>query len=107
MRPLCLLVFVVAGCGGTGDTPCTAATAMQTVQTQVFDGCTTSSNGGCHAAAPFGANLDLTRGNAWQYLVHAPSNSAPGQWRVEPGDLDASFLWHKLTDEIASDSSEG
>jgi hypothetical protein len=106
MRLVCLAGFVlVAGCNH--DPSCAVASSMQTVQTEVFDGCTISSNGGCHAAAPFGANLDLTSGNAWQYLVHAPSNSAPGRWRVEPGDLDASFLWHKLTDELATDSSEG
>ena len=107
MRFLSLTLLLLAGCGASDGAPCTAATAMQTVQSQVFDGCTTSSNGGCHAAAPFGANLDLTRGNAWQYLVHAPSNSSPGSWRVEPSDLDHSFLWHKLTDQLATDQSEG
>jgi len=79
---------------------------MDTVQTRVFDGCSISS-GACHTSAPFAANLDLTRGDAWSYLVHAPSSSSQGNWRVEPGDLDHSFLWRKLTNALASDGSEG
>jgi hypothetical protein len=106
MRSVSLLALLVAGCGGGNDGPCTT-TSMETVQSQVFDGCSTSANGGCHAAAPFGANLDLARGMAYGYLVHAPSNSSPGSWRVEPGDLKSSFLWRKLTDSLASDASEG
>jgi hypothetical protein len=110
MRALCLtLLFCsVAGCGGGGDAaPCAAGVSMQVVQAQVFDGCATSASGGCHQAAPFGANLNLTSGQAYGYLLHAPSNSSPGKWRVEPGDLAASFLWHKLTNTIATDNSEG
>jgi hypothetical protein len=107
MRLSYLALLVLAGCGGSGGAPCTT-TSMDTVQTQVFDGCSTGSPyGGCHAAAPFGASLDLTRGMAYAYLVHAPSNSSPGNWRVEPGDLDHSFLWRKLTDALATDASEG
>lgn len=108
MRELWILGLLVAGCGGSDDASCTAATSMQSVQAQVFDGCSNGGPyGGCHAQAPFAASLDLTRGNAWQYLVHAPSNSAPGSWRVEPRDLDHSFLWRKLNDDLPTDASEG
>jgi hypothetical protein len=106
MRFVCLALFAFAGCGGSGDAAC-AATSLDTVQTRVFDGCA-SFNSGCHSSAPpFGANLNLTRGMAYGYLVHAPSNSSPGNWRVEPDDLDHSFLWRKLTNDIAQDGTEG
>ncbi|HWE28254.1 MAG TPA: hypothetical protein VHB97_09645 [Polyangia bacterium] len=105
----CLVaVTAVAGCGGGGvGASCPTGASMDAVQTQIFDGCTVRGIGGCHSVAPFAANLDLTRGKAWGHLVHAPSNSSPGKWRVEPGDVDSSFLWHKLTDSLASDKSEG
>jgi hypothetical protein len=106
MRFFCLTLLLLAGCGGSGEAPCTT-TSMDTVQTQVLNGCSSTWSGGCHTAAPFGANLDLTSGMAYDYLVHAPSNSSPGNWRVEPGDLDHSFLWRKLNDNLASDGSEG
>jgi hypothetical protein len=110
MRELSIVgacLVAVAGCGGgTSDASCAPGTAMQTVQAQVFDGCSVSGNG-CHAAAPFAASLDLRSGEAWGYLVHAPSTSAPGKWRVEPGELEQSFLWHKLTNALATDNSEG
>jgi hypothetical protein len=106
MRSVCLAILMLAGCGGSGDSSC-AATSMDTVQTKVFDGCSTQYSG-CHSTLPpFGANLDLTRGMAYGFLVHAPSNSSPGNWRVEPGELDHSFLWRKLTNALAGDGSEG
>jgi hypothetical protein len=110
MRKLCVVgasLLVVACGGGGGDASCPPDTSMQAVQAQVFNGCTVTGNGGCHVAAPFGANLDLTSANAYVDLVHAPSQSSPGKWRVEPGDLDGSFLWRKLTNNLASDGSEG
>ena len=105
MRLFYVAILLCAGCGGSGDAACTT-TSMETVQSLVFDSCSTG-YGGCHTSAPFGANLDLTSGDAWTYLVHAPSSSSPGSWRVEPGDLDHSFLWRKLTNALASDGSEG
>ncbi|HEX8951631.1 MAG TPA: hypothetical protein VF945_07280, partial [Polyangia bacterium] len=95
-----------AGCG-RGDGACAASASMQAVQTAVFDGCATSGNGGCHQVAPFGAGLNLSAGRAWTELAHAPSNSSPGEWRVVPGDVDGSFLWQKLNDELATDGTEG
>jgi hypothetical protein len=109
MRELSLLILsgaCVVGCGQPGAAPCNAAVSMQVVQTQVFDGCSIAS-GGCHTSAPFGAGLNLTRGEAYAYLLHAPSASSPGKWRVEPGSLEDSFLWHKLTGTLATDASEG
>jgi hypothetical protein len=109
MRELSIVgALLLVGCGQGDSAPCPSAVSMQTVQAQVFDGCASSgSYGGCHSAAPFGANLNLTSGQAYGYLLHAPSNSSPGKWRVEPGDLSQSFLWHKLTNTIAKDNSEG
>jgi hypothetical protein len=107
MRSLSALVAVaLAGCGSSSSS-CHTPVAMTLVQSQVFDGCSTGAGSGCHTATPFGANLDLSRGMAWGNLLHAPSNSSPGKFRVEPGDLDNSFLWQKLNDSIASDGTEG
>lgn len=48
----------------------------------------------------------------WKYtgylsLVDAPSTQAPGLDRVEPGDRDRSYLWHKLTGTQGSVGGEG
>jgi hypothetical protein len=108
MREL-FAILVVVGLGGCGASAghCSDGVSMPVVQTSVFSGCSTSTGGGCHAAAPFGANLDLSNGNAWVSLVHAPSSSSQGKFRVEPGDLERSFLWQKLQNNLAGDGSEG
>lgn len=110
MRPVwtpLALLFILGGCGGGASAPCSGPVALSVVQSQVFDGCSTRAGGGCHTEAPFGANLDLSRGMAWGNLLHAPSSSSPGKFRVEPGDPVQSFLWQKLDGVLASDASEG
>lgn len=54
---------------------------------------------GCHMPGGSGAmqtNLDLSDGVSHAQLVDVPSSQAPALPRVSPGDLEGSYLWHKL-----------
>ena len=109
MRFVCLALLALAGCGSNDHAACASSSSqsLAAVQSRVFSSCGFASGVGCHTAAPFAANLDLTSGDLYSFLVHAPSSSSPGSFRVEPADLDHSFLWRKLTNALASDGSEG
>ena len=50
----------------------------------------------CHIEGGYGGGLVLV--NAYEKLLGQPSQQAPGVELVVPGDLDASYLWHKLND---------
>ena len=53
----------------------------------------------CHGAAPGPASggLDMTN-NAYLELVGVPSDDVPSMPRVDPGNPNNSYLWHKLND---------
>jgi hypothetical protein len=123
-------LFFVVGCGGlaqNGDsgtphdggvgggdlaiarTDLAGAATFQQVQAQAFSSCSCHVGGGAPVgprAAPFGG-LDLSPGQAYAQLVHVPAQIAPQKLRVVPGDPDHSFLYQKLTGQLASDGSEG
>ena len=40
--------------------------------------------------------MDLRAGHARASLVGVPSEELPTMVRVKPGDLEASYMWHKL-----------
>ncbi len=63
------------------------------IQDQIFDrhGCNQDA---CHGSAAAGA-LDLRADVAWAQLVERPAAGSRLD-RVEPGDRDLSYLWHKL-----------
>ncbi len=93
------------GPGGGGDGPTGQGATFQTVQTQVLTHC--SGFPICHMRGPFGGNLDLTAANAYKDLVNVPASIAAKKLRVKPGDPDNSFIIQKLTNQLATDGSEG
>lgn len=54
----------------------------------------------CHLMGPSGTMtatvLTLNEEVSYMNLVDAPSEEAVGMDRIEPGDAQASYLWHKL-----------
>lgn len=63
---------------------------------------------GCHGpggqGTPWGK---LTSDSAYEALVGANALEAPGMKRVEPGDRNASYLWHKLNGTQGSVGGSG
>jgi hypothetical protein len=55
----------------------------------------------CHRRAPFGGGLDLTNDNAYASLVNVPARMALNRMRVSPKDAANSFLYQKLTNDLA------
>lgn len=86
-----------------GDASCGTVTIDQ-VQTQVFDTCARTL---CHGGSFNAGGLNLSAGNSAAQLVNVHASIAPSQMRVAPGDVANSFLWHKLTNMLPSDGSQG
>ena len=61
---------------------------------------------GCHDAQTREAGLDLSPGNASLALIRVSSTQA-SLLLVEPGDPQASYLWHKLNGTHLSVGGEG
>lgn len=64
--------------------------------------------GTCHLNGNASGGLNLDPGNAYGNLVDVPSTQAPLD-RVEPGDPQASYLWHKLLgtqDEVGGSGAQ-
>lgn len=63
----------------------------------------------CHDGSGIieGLDLDLDRGAAFNAIVNVPSQQVPTMMLVTPGDLDASYLWHKIVDTHLSVGGEG
>lgn len=98
--PLLLaLLFILTACGkeddASGDVP-----GFVQLQSQVFEpGCAMSA---CHGGDSGIAGLTFADAQtAYDQLVNVPPVNGParndGLLRVTPGDVDASFLWTKLT----------
>ena len=63
-----------------------------------FSGCES-----CHRSNPTG----LTFRNPFSELVDRPSFQVPDMDRVEPFDVNASYLWHKLCDTHKTVGGQG
>jgi hypothetical protein len=54
----------------------------------------------CHLQGPSGTmvatTLTLNMDVSYGQLVGTPSTELPSMARIEPGDLEASYLWHKI-----------
>ena len=50
----------------------------------------------CHADGSGGMKLGNDAASAFAAIVGVPSNDVPGMSRVEPGDSDNSYLFHKV-----------
>lgn len=61
------------------------------------------SSGGCHGAS---AGLTLSAGTAYGDIVNEPSTQSPLD-RIEPGDPDQSYLWHKVNGTQAGPPANG
>jgi len=59
----------------------------------------------CHNAAGASGGLVLEEEEAFANLVMVPSSA--GLDYIQPGDLDASYLWHKLNDTQTSVGGDG
>ena len=60
---------------------------------------------GCHYSQPEG--LPLYNEEAYDLLVNVPSGQLPSMDRVEPGDLENSYLWRKLEDTHKAAGGKG
>jgi mono/diheme cytochrome c family protein len=60
---------------------------------------------GCHGSNAMG-DLDL-RGAASQTLINVPSKQHASMVLVDPGALESSYLWHKLTDNQVAAGGSG
>ena len=62
----------------------------------------------CHQTEPIlMAPLSLKRGEAYDNLVSVPALQLASMARVEPGSLNASYLWHKLNGTQAEVGGSG
>jgi hypothetical protein len=97
------------GCGDSGsecpegEVPCDDVCipeiepVLTDIQASVFNvSCNSSS---CHDAQAPQANLDMSSTTASrQNLINVSSDQVPSKVRVAPGDVDASYLFDKMTD---------
>lgn len=104
--PLCI-ACALAGCAGNGDgldetgrplgegeggDSGALQPTFQSIQDQVFTPICTA----CHAGASAPLGLRLDAGASYALLVNAASTESPSQFRVQPGNPDASYLIQKL-----------
>jgi hypothetical protein len=127
-RSVCALTFIafsvaLYGCGedkahsdvavdsGSSDTIDAApsidlgacATLPVSFQRDIVNGTFATTCGGefCHLGTQHAFGLSLAPNAAYESLVSVEATGAPGKLLVAPGDPDASFLWHKLTGDLA------
>jgi cytochrome c553 len=61
----------------------------------------------CHNDAAPGAGLSLQKGSGYDFLVNVASSELPSMPRVTPGNLELSYLAHKLQDTHESVGGSG
>lgn len=83
---------------------CTNPTSFATIRSSILPSC---AGYGCHYDAPFAGGLDLTDVAAYSNLFGVPATKAPSLLRVKPGVPLASFLWHKLDNQLAMNGTQG
>lgn len=99
------VVGTVAGCGGGSDaSPAPQVATFERIQAEVFD--VSCSSDSCHSSVGRAGGLVLEEGYSWDALTEEePSNPAAvahGMRRVWPGDAGRSFLFAKLTNNLAA-----
>lgn len=97
---------LVAGCGGDGGGSGTAArtATFERIQQEIFDvSCSADS---CHSSVGRAGGLVLEEGYSWDALIdQPPANFAAGSHgmrRIWPGDAGRSYLFAKLTNNLAA-----
>jgi hypothetical protein len=92
---------------GTPDVGCPTPVRLVDIQTATFDGCSGRGPMTCHTRDPFQGALDLSdAATSFRSLVGVTSSRSVER-RVVAGDPAHSFLWRKLTNNLAADLSEG
>jgi hypothetical protein len=103
---LALCLLLAAGCAGEGidDGGGGGDGDFATIQTEIFN--QTCVQASCHDAATRQGGLDLTAGVSYGNLVDVPPQNAvavaAGDLRVTPGSPEQSFLYRKVTGELAA-----
>ncbi len=90
--------------GGGGKSP-----ELEAVETLVFSGCSGFGAMTCHVPnghGELGGDLDLSPGHAWAGLVNRPATQSPGKTLVIPSDVEGSFLWQKLNNQLGPDEGD-
>ena len=78
------------------EVACTHPATLTELESEVFQpNCVFS---GCHQTGSNEGGLTLDT-DVYAHLVNAPSVDAPGKIRVVPGDLGASYLYEKVTQD--------
>ena len=91
-------IFALCGCGsGVPEVPPDQSVSYaQHLESLITKRCV-----GCHALDEPEAKLVLEHGQGYGQLVGRQSVQVPAMPLVEPGDSDASYLWHKLNHRAA------
>lgn len=103
-----IVALALLACGQSADsgstTGTTAAVTFADIQPRFDQNCTSST---CHGVAELQTGLQLTADVSYGLLVDVDSVQVPGLKRVSPGDVEGSYLWHKLNDAQASVGGSG
>lgn len=94
---------MVGSTGGAGDLPLPVYESyLLSVRPLLTEACN------CHQTEPtLLAPFSLKLGEAYDNLVGVPSMQVPTMQMVQPGDLQASYLWHKVKDTHLGVGGEG
>jgi hypothetical protein len=111
-------LLVLAACGGTATD--TAETAATDTDSRADTGIDTAADGDTAAPPTFAADVgplferrcarchaDFGGTEAYDAIVDARSDEAPHLALVAPGDLDGSYLWHKVNGSQQSAGGSG
>ena len=98
-------LIVLSACGGGGSSGSTPTTAtFQRIQTEVFD--VSCSSDSCHSSVGQAGGLVLDAGSSWDALMEQPPTNPyaadHGFMRVMRGNSERSFLFAKLTNNLAA-----
>ena len=101
---IALCALGLGACGGDGGSGAPKTSTFERIQTQVFD--VSCSSESCHSSVGHAGGLTLEAGYSWDELAnHVPANAyaaSHGLMRVMPGNPDGSFLYAKITDNLAA-----
>ena len=90
---LVLFLILALGCH-SADEDSAAAVAYADVEVLWYGECAIA----CHGGGLGGDELlNLEEGRSHSELVDVPSQQGPSMKRVEPGEPEQSYLWHKLS----------
>jgi len=79
----------------TVSEPPPQAATFTRVQNEIFN--TSCALSGCHNAGSAQAGQNLSQGAAYNNIVNVPSTEQPSKDRIEPSDLENSYMWLKVT----------